>query len=320
MHKKILVPAAVAAATGLLMTGCTEASEDDFPSADITLVVPYDAGGGTDSIARAIAPHIAEDLGVSVRVENRPGGSGAVATNDILADDADGYSMIMAAASPTIATPLFSDVGYVPEDLTLIGMAVPSPNVIVVTEDSTYQTSEEMFEAAEAGESIRIGVSGATSMQAIAIDLINAELGENTITAVPFDGAAGSLAALQAGDVDAAMGTTLDVASLVAGDVASIIAATDPETVPAFMGEDIPSLEAQGVVPPAGSDWYGVGGPGGLPEEIVDIWAEALEYALDQEEVIETLEGMGAEPGFVGPADFEEAVSEAWDIHAALLD
>lgn len=320
IRRRIAAGVVATAASALALTGCTEASGGDFPSEDITLVVPYDAGGGTDSIARAIQPHLQDELGVTVLVENRPGGSGAVATNDVLSADPDGYTMIMAAASPTIATPLFSDVGYGPEDLSLIGQAVPSPNVIVVTEDSPYQTADEMFAAAEAGEPVLIGVPGATSMQAIAIELINAELGTDAVTAVPFDGSAGSVAALQAGDVDASMGTTLDVASVVEGGIATVIAATNPEDVPELLGEDIPSLEEQGVIPPAGSDWYGIGGPDGLPEDVVTAWTQALEVALQEEEVVTALENLGAEPGYMDPAEFEASVKEAWDSHAALFE
>src|SRR5699024_5147972 len=131
--------------------GDEEAGGNSYPSGEITLLVPYAAGGGTDTIARTLAPFLEDELGGSILVENREGGAGAVATNAVIAAENDGYTILMAAASPTIATPLFDEVGYVPEDLSPIGRAVAAPNVLVVTEASPYQSSEEFFNAAKSG-------------------------------------------------------------------------------------------------------------------------------------------------------------------------
>lgn len=320
MRKKVAVGAALAVGVAsVVLAGCAESDAVEFPSQDITLVVPYDAGGGTDTIARTLAPHLEEALGQTVLVENRPGGAGAVAMNSILTVDADGHTMIMAAASPTIATPLFNDVGYVPEDFSMVGRAVAAPNVLIVTDASRFQTADEFFEAAVAGESLTVGVSGATSMQTIVVDLINTELG-TSITSVPFDGAAGSIVAVRAGDVDATMATTIDVGSVVRAGDARIIAATEPDAVPAILGENIPSFEAQGIVPPTGSDWYGIGGPPGLGAEVLETWAAALEQALQEDDVIDTLEGIGALPGYIGPSEFVDAITDAWETYLPLVD
>src|SRR5699024_11857315 len=123
VNRRAVLTLPIAVSSVGLLSACTEAAEGEYPSNDITLVVPYDAGGGTDSIARALQPHLQEELGASVVVENRPGGSGAVGMNSVRTAAPDGYTMIMAAASPTIATPLFSDVDYTYEDFSLIGMA-----------------------------------------------------------------------------------------------------------------------------------------------------------------------------------------------------
>lgn len=317
MRSRAVAVLATAAAAALVLPSCTQAAEDTFPSEDITLVVPYDAGGGTDAIARALQPYLEEELGATLLVENRPGGSGAVGTNEVLAAAPDGHTMLMVAASPTVATPLFNDVGYVPEDIDVVGLAVPSPDVIIVTPDSPYQSAEEFFDAAEAGESIRVGVPGSTSMQTIALDLINAELGTD-IVGVPFDGAAGSVAALQAGDVDAAFSTVPDVASFLQSSDAEIIAATMPDDVPESLGTEVPSLEDQGVHPPAAANWYGLGGPSGLPEDVVDAWAAAIEAALQEEDVIASLADIGMEPGFLPPAEFRDYIDAAWAVHSEL--
>ena len=324
MGKMNYVAASAVAMGALLFTGCGEAENGEaengeFPSQDLTLLIPYAAGGGTDSIARAIAPHLEEELGQTVLVVNRPGGSGAVATTEITNTQPDGHTMIMAAASPTIAGSLLGDVGYEPSDITPIGRAVAAPNVLVVTDDSPYQSADELFEAAQAGEEVRIGTVGTTGMTNLAIDLMNEEL-DTEIIDVPLDGGAGATAGLLSGDVDTIFATTVDVASLINSGDANIIAATESETVPDELAQNVPSLEEQGVHPPAGSDWYGVAGPPEMPEDVTATWAEAVEVAMQQDEVVSSLEEIGAEPGYLGPEEFEQSITGAWDIHAELAE
>lgn len=312
------------ATLALSLAACSNGTSDassgsDFPTEQITILVPFDPGGGTDSITRSVAPHLEEHLGQRVVVENRPGGSGSIATNEILGVDPDGHKILMGAATPLIAGPLFNDVGYVPTDVTAIGRAVAAPNVLIVPTDADYTTAEEFFAAAESGEHVTVGVSSASSMQTVVIELLNENLG-TSIEPVPFDGAAGAIAALRAGDVDAVMGTTLDVAAIVKSGDAVVIAATEPDSVPELLAQDVPSFEEQGVEPPTGSDWYGLVGPEGMSDDVIAEWSEALEYALAQDEVVTTLEGLGALPGYLPPAEFGEYIEADWNTYSAVFE
>lgn len=290
---------------------------DEYPTKEVTVLVPYGPGGGTDTITRTLAPILEEELGQKFLVVNKPGGSGVLGVSEAVAASPDGYTLIMGAAAPLIAAPRFNDVGYTEADLKPIARAVASPDCLVVTPNSPYATADEFFAAVDAGEAVTIGVAGATGMQAIIINLMNSELGSN-ITAVPFDSAADAIAAVRSGDVSAAMGTTLDVGPTVSAGDATVIAATDPERIPETLAKDIPSLADYGAEIPADSNWYGLMGPNDLPQEIVDKLASAVETALNSEQVRETLDGIGAVPGYLGPDDFQETISAQWEAYSAI--
>lgn len=315
ISKRTLLKGTAFVGIGATLAACNSSgvaeSADEYPSKEITMLVPYGPGGGTDTIARTLVPHMEKELGQKLLVVNRPGGSGAVAVNEVIGEKADGYTIIMGAAAPVIAAPRFNDVGYTPSDLAAIGRVVASPDCVVVTETSPFQTADDFFAAVEAGEQVTVGVAGATGMQAIIINLMNAELGSN-ITAVPFDGAAAAIAAVRAGDVHTAMGTTLDVGPTVTSGDATVLAATDPEKIPETLATGIPSLGDYGANIPADSNWYGLMASSELPSDLVQKLAKAVENAIEQNDVIATLEGIGALPGYLGPEDFTASIEEQW--------
>lgn len=317
ISKRTMLKGATFAGIGAALAACASESDataenaEEYPSKEVTILVPYGPGGGTDTITRTLVPHMEKELGQRLLVVNRPGGSGAVAINEVISADPDGYTLVMGAAAPVIAAPRFNDVGYTPSDLAAIGRVVASPDCLVVTETSPYQTADEFFAAVDSGEQVTVGVAGATGMQAIIINLMNAKLGSN-IAAVPFEGAAAAIAAVRAGDVHAAMGTTLDVGPTVTSGDAKVLAATDPERIPETLATGIPSLADYGAAIPADSNWYGLMASSDLPSAFVEKLASAVENAIEQEEVVATLEGIGALPGYLAPEDFTASIDEQW--------
>lgn len=319
MPKKPTKLAVLSVFCGFMLTSCAGSGASDFPSQDITIYVPYEAGGGTDVITRALVPQFEEEFDQSVVVENLPGGSGSEAMNEVITSPPDGHTLAMSSTSPGIITPLVEDVGFTPDDYTAIARAINVPNILMVTPDSRYQTAEEFFTAAEESqEPVTVGASGATTSQTLSVDLINEELGTD-IQSIPFDGAAGSVAALLGGEVDATMGTTLDVSSTIISGDARAIATTFSEP-PEFLPDDVPSLEEQGVESNEGSTWYGLMGPEELPTEVTQQWESALQSAVEAPEVREQLEELGAEPDFANSEEFRQQINEARESYEPILE
>lgn len=92
-----------------------------FPSQEITVLVPYTAGGPTDLAARAMGQFLEAELGQPVIVENLPGAAGSVAMNELVASEPDGHTLTVIAAPSTVVTPLIQDVPYGPDDFATIG-------------------------------------------------------------------------------------------------------------------------------------------------------------------------------------------------------
>lgn len=300
-------------------TACTSgnSNSESYPSKPVTILVPYGPGGGTDTIARTLGPLLEQELGQKMLIVNRPGGSGAVALKEIKAATTDGYKLIMGAAAPVIAAPRFNDVGYEASDLIAISRAVASPDCLIVTDASPYQTGEEFFKAVNDGSKVTVGVAGATGMQAIIINMINANLGSD-IAPVPFDSAADAIAAVRSGDVDSAMGTTLDVGPTVTSGAAKVVAATDPAKIPGTLATNIPSLAEFGAEIPADSNWYGLMGPKGLPQKIVTTLESAMKKAMDDTDVQNKLEGIGALPGYLNAEEFNKSINEQWNAYKSI--
>ncbi len=117
-----------------------------YPSAPVTLVVPWDAGGGTDIVARMFAPRLEEALGVPVRVENRGGSSGAIGTQYVHDAPADGHTLLFSADTPgTFQVMGISPLGY--GDFTPISMLVSDPKLVVVRADSPYRSMQDLVDA-----------------------------------------------------------------------------------------------------------------------------------------------------------------------------
>lgn len=140
--KKLLVLLICAA---LALAACSAPQEESFPAGDLTMVVPYSAGGTTDVVGRQLAVALSEALGVSVVVVNQPGASGAIGTQSVLDAAADGYTLLLSADSlGTQRVMGLSDMSYA--DFAPIMAVANDPKVIVAAADSPYTDLEALVE------------------------------------------------------------------------------------------------------------------------------------------------------------------------------
>jgi tripartite-type tricarboxylate transporter receptor subunit TctC len=182
---------AVAAMTALTVScsgggGASEAA-GEYPSREITVIVPYTAGGPTDLAARAMGAYLERALGEPVIVENLPGAAGSLAMNELVGSDPDGHTLTLVAAPSTVVTPLVQDVSYGPADFVTIGVITEVPSVLAVGAGSEFADATAFFDAARArpGE-LTVGTPGATTSQAIELRRLAGEYGVE-VTVVPFN-------------------------------------------------------------------------------------------------------------------------------------
>ena len=122
----------------------------DWPKKTITVICPYSAGGGTDLMSRAVADELAKRLGVSVVVDDKPGGSGSIGMQLLAASKNDGYTLILTACGACTLSPWLNDVTYTDESFAPICQVSASPSFICVRKDSGITTFDELVEKAKA--------------------------------------------------------------------------------------------------------------------------------------------------------------------------
>ncbi len=184
----VLTLAALVTVAGCADRGATVEDAADYPSKDVTLIVPYQAGGASDLAARTLANQMEQHLGTNIIVENRTGGAGSVGLQHLAEAHADGYTI----GYLPVETVMLGFQGYDidPANYDLIGQMVSVPATIAVPADSPYQTLDDLLKAAEeAPGTITVSNSGAGSIW----EATTTALGEATGTEfkpVPFDGGA----------------------------------------------------------------------------------------------------------------------------------
>lgn len=309
---------AIAAVAALAATGCASGTGEDeagdFPSKDIRLVVPWDAGGSGDLSARTLAPKLEDELGVNVIVENRPGANGSVGYNWMAEQDPDGYNMVMVGAE--IVTLQYLDYDIDPANYEFLSQLLSGPGGIAVKTDSPYETFDDLIEDAKArpGEvtysSPGVGSvwdNPAQGLQEMAdIDLIN----------VPFDGSAPSIAAAAAGDVDFSIDAVgSQKAQVDGGDMRYLAVLTEErlEELP-----DVPTVKELGY-DLQNSSFTGLVVPAGTPEDIVNTLADAIQAAAQTDEFRETIEASNLIPEGTSPEEFREFIKNEDERHGAWI-
>lgn len=183
----------------LMMTAISAAQE--FPERELLGVVMWGAGGATDTVARAVNPAAEQALGTSIVVLNKSGGAGAISTAYVNAAPADGYTFLYGAENPQLHPVLgVSSLDYSSfYPVNILGRGVA---VVVVPEESKYQTMEELLADIKANPGqVKMGSTGPGGLPSTISALIKNAV-EFEVTAIPFDGEGPGLTAMLGGEVD----------------------------------------------------------------------------------------------------------------------
>ena len=308
-----------------LLAGCAEqgggATDDPaaYPSEEIRLLVPYAAGGPTDLTARAYGTSLEEQLGQTVVVENLPGGSGALATQELIAAQPDGYTLSLVTAGTLVLTPLANEVGYTKDDVTPIGVMAEVPSVLAVGADSPYRSAADFFTAARQQPGVlTVGVPGASTPQGIELQRLREEYGVE-VTAVPFNGNAEMTTALLGGNVDAVLiNASSDVTANIDGGQFRPLAVSSEERLswlpdtPTLVESGFPELTLSGST-------FGLAGPAGLPDEVVTVLEDALRTAHDDPAVVEQVGEEYIDEEFRGADELRQVLDRTQEVYEPLL-
>lgn len=292
---KFLAPVA-----GLCMAiaACGSASAQSFPEHDITFIVPYAPGGGSDQQARRLQPGLEEALGVGIRIVYKDGGGGAIGFNELYRSKPDGYTISNVVVPNIIVTAEGEDVGYKPEEFSYIGMTEQAVGALMVPKASEFKTLEDFVAYGKANPGkltiAGVGSTGETHTAKL-MEILGIE-----ISYVPVSGGVGKMIPMLAGS------------HVSAGITSSSHAVNHSSTVNTLViAGNSPSESLPGV--PNEPDWkytttWGVMAPPGTPEDIVAKLNDALNKATPP--VKEMLVKNGLTPMTQTPAEAKQFIAD----------
>nr|WP_216294340.1 tripartite tricarboxylate transporter substrate binding protein [Delftia acidovorans]MCA1069119.1 hypothetical protein [Delftia acidovorans] len=290
---------------GTLIAACALAAavaQAAFPERPITLVVPYAPGGGADAAARLLATRMGARLGTSIIVDNRPGASGTIGASQVAKARADGYTVLYDATPFSINPHLFAKLPYARSALQPLSLVLLMPNVVVVKADSPVRSVADLAARAKAQPGkINFASGGSGTVQRLAAELFRQRLDLDMVH-VPYKSGGPAIADVMGGQVDFMFGTMAATYPLVTGGKLRALAVAAPQRsarlpdVPTVSETVIPGYEAY--------EWNGIFLPTGTPEPVAARLHQALSEVLQEAEVRQRLNDLGAQPMASTPAEF----------------
>lgn len=271
-----------------------------YPAKPVTVLMPYAAGGPSDLTARSVAACLGASLGEAFVVENKPGGSGAVAMQELVGAKPDGQTLALGTTGTLVMAPMVNSLGYSLADVEPIGVMADNPTLIVVGADSPYGDAAELFAAARADPgAVTMGVPGATSPAAIELQRLKNGYGVE-VTTVPASGNAEMTTNLLGGHVDALfINDHPDVQARIADGSFLPLAATTPERL-GWLPE-VPTLAELGFPDLVNAtSIYGLFGPKGMPDAVSSTLERELETCLEDPKVVAQIGANFVPKEFIG--------------------
>jgi len=276
-----------------LLAGVVPAAAD-FPERNITLIVPFAAGGSTDVIARIVGDHMAKTLGRSIIIENDAGAGGTTPTRRVAQAMADGYTLIMGNLGTHGAAPSqYPNLKYDPvKDFTPIGMTAGLPIVIVTKKNFPANNLKEFVDYVKSNQDkVNEAHGGAGGQMHTTCTLLHSIMGTKTAR-VGYRGAGPAINDIVAGQVDfACISLTAVVSQIQAGTIKAMAIASSERS---DVVKDVPTTKEGGLPKFQVSAWNAIFAPKNLPPDIQAKLNDAVVKALDDEATTKRLLQIGS--------------------------
>lgn len=278
----------------LAVTGIPALAADNYPSKPIAMVVGFPPGGSNDIVARIIAPKLAEILGVSVVVENKPGANATIGTEYVARAKPDGYTITLGSVSPLLLSYyVYPKLPYDPyKDLSGITTVASTPELLAINPGVPAKSLAELI-ALSKKQDITLASAGNGGLPHLAIELLKAE-SKGRIVHVPYKGAGPGMVDAVGGHVDGIIVDLPALHQLVMDGRLRAIAVTD--TKRASVMPDVPTTVESGLPSVLAFNWFAVMGPKGMPMDIRQRLHDALVKTVNDPDTRNKLEKLGIGP------------------------
>ncbi|MET8870200.1 tripartite tricarboxylate transporter substrate-binding protein [Nonomuraea sp. NPDC004580] len=276
-----------------------------YPDRTITFVVPFSAGGPTDTVTRMIAEPMGAKLGGKIVVQNVEGAGGTVGAGEVARAQPDGYTVLMHHIGMSTAPALYKDLGYQPlESFDMVGLVTEVPMTVVARKDFEPATLQDLVTYVKANASkVTLANAGIGAASHLCGLLFQTAAGVK-LQEVPYEGTGPALTDLVGGQVDFMCDQTTNTSGQISAKEVKVYAVTTPERVGSL--PDVPTTTEAGLPQLKVSVWHGLYVPKGTPPDVVSKLSEALKTALADQKVIDQMAKLGT-----APVPAEDATPEA---------
>jgi len=283
---------------------------DQFPTRPIRIVVPYAPGGNVDISARIIAPSMAEELGQSVVVDNRPGAGGNLGASLVAKATPDGYTLLVGSSGPLSVNPvIFKNLPYdTLKDFAPISTVQAVPLVLLASPKSGYNTVADVIAAAKSRPGkVTMASAGAGTTNHFAIELF-AQMAGVKVLHVPYKGSGPALSELLGGQVETMVDQLAASIGYVKDGRLKVLAVTTAQRAVAL--PNVPTLDELGYKGYQASTLLGLLAPAGTPKPVVTSLNNAVRKVMGNNTVAERFRGLGANPGASSPEEFTKRIRD----------
>ncbi|TWF52183.1 tripartite tricarboxylate transporter substrate-binding protein [Neorhizobium alkalisoli] len=282
-------------ALAAISLGATVANAAGYPERQITMVVPFAAGGPTDTVARLVAESMSKNLGQQIVVENVGGAGGTLGAGRVASSKPDGYTILLHHIGMATSATLYRKLAYdTLNAFEYVGLVTDVPMTIVARKDMAATDLKGLVEYAKANkDKVTVANAGIGAASHLCGMLFMSSI-QTPLVTVPYKGTGPAMTDLLGGQVDIMCDQTTNTTKQIQGGTIKAYAVTSPERLSVL--KDLPTVKEAGLPQMEVGIWHGVYAPKGTPKEAIDKLDAALKVALKDQNVAARFAELGTVP------------------------
>jgi len=267
----------------------------DYPDRPITVVVPFSAGGPTDTVTRLVAEAMSKDLGQQIVVENVGGAGGTLGAARVAEAEPDGYTLLLAHIGMATSATLYRQLPYEPlGSFDYLGLVTEVPMTIVARKDFEPNTLQELIDYVRANKDTVTYANAGIGAASHLCGMLFMSAIDTQLTTVPYKGTGPAMTDLLGGQVDFMCDQTTNTTKQIQAGAIKAYATTSPERLANL--PDLPTASESGLDGFVVGVWHGLYAPKGTPPGAIDRLAKSLQIALKDPSVVERFAELGTAP------------------------
>jgi tripartite-type tricarboxylate transporter receptor subunit TctC len=290
--KKFLAALSAAATLALYPLG---ADAQTYPERTITVVVPFAAGGPTDTVTRLVAEAMSKDLGQQVIVENVGGAGGTLGAGRVASADPDGYTLLLHHIGMATSATLYRKLPYdTLNAFEFVGLVTEVPMTIVARKDFEPADLKGLIEYAKANKDVVTVANAGIGAASHLCGMMFMSAIQTPLVTVPYKGTGPAMTDLLGGQVDIMCDQTTNTTKQIQGGTIKAYAVTSPARLDVL--PDVPTAEEAGLPGFQVGIWHGLYAPKGTPAEVTERLSKSLQVALKDPNVVARFAELGTVP------------------------